>query len=149
MSFGTKLQDARQKQHLTQEQLAELLGVTRQSISRWETDVVYPDLAKIVKLSEVLNVSTDYLLKNEEPIQQRKEPSKLLFALVGKKVSLGFYDESDPPLPLIERTKTIETILLGIDTNYVKVSITDTKKKTIKEISIPLSDISSIVIEEA
>ncbi|MBO5526012.1 MAG: helix-turn-helix domain-containing protein [Clostridia bacterium] len=144
MSFGTKLQDARTNKHLTQEQLAGLLGVTRQSVSRWESDVVYPDLAKIVRLSELLGVSTDYLLKNEEFVSENKKPSKFLTDLVGKKVTLGFYD-TDEPLVFPERNESMT--VLAVDSSYMKVSVHNAKKNTDREIDLPLSEISSVCIE--
>ena len=51
MSMGSKLAQARRKNNLTQEQLAEKLGVTRQAVSRWESDAAYPETDKIVRLS--------------------------------------------------------------------------------------------------
>ena len=50
MSTGTRIAQARKKQNLTQEQLAEQLGVTRQSVSRWESDAAYPETDKLVRL---------------------------------------------------------------------------------------------------
>ena len=63
MSIGEKIVEARRAKNLTQEQFAELLGVTRQSISRWEQNQAYPEMEKILHLSDILGVSCDYLLK--------------------------------------------------------------------------------------
>lgn len=65
MKIGTKIADARKKQNLTQEQLAELMGVTRQSISRWESNAAYPEIEKIVHLVEILKINCDYLLRDD------------------------------------------------------------------------------------
>ncbi len=65
MKIGTKIADARKKQNLTQEQLAELIGVTRQSISRWESNLAYPEIEKIVQLVEILKINCDYLLRDD------------------------------------------------------------------------------------
>lgn len=51
---------------MTQEQLAERLNVSRQSISKWESGQVIPEVEKIVELSKVFNVTLDYLLKPSE-----------------------------------------------------------------------------------
>lgn len=66
MDFAEKLLTLRKANGLTQEQLAEKLDVSRQSISKWESGQAAPELEKIVMLSTVFNVSTDYLLKSSE-----------------------------------------------------------------------------------
>ena len=66
MNIGTKLRDTRTKLGFTQEQVAESLGVSRQSISNWENERNYPDIISVVKLSDLYNVSLDYLLKDKE-----------------------------------------------------------------------------------
>ena len=70
MILADKIIDLRKKQGWSQEQLAEQLGVSRQSVSKWESAMSVPDMDKIVKLSNIFGVSTDYLLKDEiEEIQ--------------------------------------------------------------------------------
>lgn len=59
MSMGSKLAQARKQANLTQEQLAERLGVTRQAVSRWESDTAYPETDKIVRMAQILNVSCE------------------------------------------------------------------------------------------
>ena len=66
MIFSEKLVTLRKAKGITQEQLAEKLDVTRQSISKWESGQSVPELEKIVALSTVFDVSTDYLLKSSE-----------------------------------------------------------------------------------
>ena len=66
MDFSEKLLTLRRANDLTQEQLAEKLEVSRQSISKWESGQSVPELEKIVALSVVFNVTTDYLLKSSE-----------------------------------------------------------------------------------
>ena len=63
---GSKIQAARLEKKLTQEQVAERLGVSRQTISNWENAKSYPDIISVIKMSECYNVSLDYLLKGEE-----------------------------------------------------------------------------------
>lgn len=65
MIFADKLIELRKKAHWTQEELAEKMDVSRQSIAKWEGAQSIPELSKIVKLSELFGVSTDYLLKDE------------------------------------------------------------------------------------
>ena len=66
MDFSEKLLTLRKANDLTQEQLAEKLDVSRQSISKWESGQATPELEKIVAMSTVFNVTTDYLLKSSE-----------------------------------------------------------------------------------
>lgn len=51
---------------MTQEEFAEYMCVTRQSVSKWETDKAYPDVEKIIKIAELYNVSLDYLVRGKE-----------------------------------------------------------------------------------
>lgn len=66
MTLGEKIYKLRTQNKLSQGDLANELNVSRQSISKWENDNSTPDLEKIVKLSEIFNVSLDELVKNEE-----------------------------------------------------------------------------------
>lgn len=66
MDIGNKLNRARTKANLTQEQVAEALGVSRQTISNWENEITYPDIKSVVTLSDLYGVSLDYLLKDKE-----------------------------------------------------------------------------------
>lgn len=66
MDFSEKLLTLRKSNNLTQEQLAESLGVSRQSVSKWEGGQAIPELDKIVALSSLFHVTTDYLLKSSE-----------------------------------------------------------------------------------
>lgn len=65
MEFGEKLQKLRKDKSMSQEQLAECLNVSRQAVSRWEKNVVLPDVCNVIAISELFDVSTDYLLKSE------------------------------------------------------------------------------------
>ena len=66
MEFSEKLITLRKGRDLTQEQLAEQLNVSRQSISKWESGQVIPEVEKIIELSKAFNVTLDYLLKSSE-----------------------------------------------------------------------------------
>ena len=65
MTFGEKLQTLRKQNGLSQEQLASQLNISRQAISKWELDSSLPDTENIIQLSNLFNVSIDYLLKDE------------------------------------------------------------------------------------
>lgn len=62
MTFGDKLQALRKQQKISQDNLAEQLGVSRMTISRWESGQSLPDINQILKISEVFTVSVDYLM---------------------------------------------------------------------------------------
>lgn len=68
--IGTKIKDARTAAQLTQEQVAEALGISRQTVSNWENDRTYPDILSVIKMSDLYAVSLDHLLKDrkEEPM---------------------------------------------------------------------------------
>lgn len=64
MTLGDKLSKLRKDNHYTQEQLADVLGVSRQAVSKWESDVTYPETDKLIRIGELFRCSLDYLLKN-------------------------------------------------------------------------------------
>lgn len=66
MNLSKKVFELRKAQGLSQEQLAEKLGVSRQSVSKWESGDSVPELERIVEMGKVFNVTTDYLLKESE-----------------------------------------------------------------------------------
>lgn len=66
MEIGSKLKEARMRTEYTQEQVSDAIGVSRQTISNWENEKSYPDIVSVIKLSELYDVSLDYLLKGKE-----------------------------------------------------------------------------------
>ncbi len=78
MTFGEKLYDLRTTSKLSQDALAEALDVSRQAVSKWERDEAMPDIANVLKISEIFSVSTDYLLKDsltENPAEAKNKPT--------------------------------------------------------------------------
>jgi len=65
MILADKIIEERKKNGWSQEELAERLGVSRQAVSKWESAGSVPDLQKVIQLSKLFGVSTDYLLKDE------------------------------------------------------------------------------------
>ena len=74
MSLGTNISRLRAEHHLSQGDLAEALAVSRQSVSKWETDSSVPDLDKLVKLSQLFGVSLDELVTGAEPQPKAETP---------------------------------------------------------------------------
>ncbi|MBQ7137656.1 MAG: helix-turn-helix transcriptional regulator, partial [Clostridia bacterium] len=70
MEIGCKLKRARNEKGLTQEQAAELLAVSRQTISNWENNKSYPDIISVIRMSDIYAVSLDHLLKEEQDVKQ-------------------------------------------------------------------------------
>ena len=66
MDIGLKIKEARLAAQLTQEQAAEALGVSRQTMSNWENNKTYPDIISVIKMSDLYEVSLDHLLKETE-----------------------------------------------------------------------------------
>ena len=79
MIFADKLIALRKKAGYSQEELAQQLNVTRQSVSKWEGAQSVPDIEKILQISKLFGVTTDYLLKDEmgEPEYAESEPTAL------------------------------------------------------------------------
>ena len=73
MKFGEKLKQARLRADLTQEAVAKQIGVSRQSLSNWENDRTYPDLASVLKLSDLYGLSLDDLLREDMELRRRME----------------------------------------------------------------------------
>jgi len=64
MTLGEKIQTLRKQNAMSQDQLADMLGVSRQAVSKWENDENNPELEYLVQISSIFSVSTDYLVKD-------------------------------------------------------------------------------------
>ncbi len=132
MSIGTTIKLYRKDKNLTQSELAELIGVSTQAVSKWETDVGLPDISQIVPLARVLEVSTDRILENTDTNFDREyheiksqigginlindiERAKRLFELSSK-----FYNEH-PDVPDIA-VLALETYILLFSESQIKIS---------------------------
>ena len=142
MSMGARVAQARRRQNLTQEQLAEALDVTRQSVSRWESDTAYPETDKLIRMAQVLGVSCDYLLRGAETESGRSTPpspvTRLLRQAVGRKARLTFYENDG--LPALYDW----CIIQDFDGGWVNVEFARKKKNWRETHLIPLSSIGSI-----
>lgn len=96
MDIGQKLKDTRAKAGLTQEAVAETIGVSRQTVSNWENNRSYPDIASILRLSDLYAVSLDELLKEDANMRKHVEESANLM----KTIWNILYDVSIILLPL-------------------------------------------------
>lgn len=76
MDFGSKLQNLRKEKKLSQEQLAEKLNVSRQAVSKWESNQSYPEMEKLIEMTKIFGCTLDDLTNNEttsENISQAKQ----------------------------------------------------------------------------
>lgn len=81
MTLGDKLSKLRKENNYTQEELSDVLGVSRQAVGKWESDITYPETDKLIRISELFNCSLDYLLKDTEETDSKNysgEQSPLL-----------------------------------------------------------------------
>ena len=90
MILADKILNLRKKNGWSQEELADKLNVSRQSVSKWESAASIPDINKILEISRLFGVSTDYLLKDE---QEQEQPSEGADEQAGPMVTLGAASE--------------------------------------------------------
>ncbi len=86
MTIADRIQSLRKTKGISQEQLADKIGVSRQAISKWESEQSSPDLEKIILLSDYFEVTTDYILKGIEPkldLTEKRKVDARIFSAVG------------------------------------------------------------------
>lgn len=84
MNVGDRIQSLRKARGISQEELADKIGVSRQAVSKWESEQNTPDIEKVILLSDYFETTTDYLLKGIEPVKETGSRwSALLFSTTG------------------------------------------------------------------
>lgn len=144
MVIGEKITELRKKYNYTQESLAEKIGVTRQTLSNWESNITSPDLNQASLLCNELKININDLLDNELELDVKDNSNNILNKLVGNKVILNFdYDNYyDMDIEYQGKVKVI-----SIDDEFIKVEVIKGKQKINKLIDMNL--VSSIkIIEE-
>lgn len=76
MILGQRIKEEREKKGLTQDSLANTLNVSRQAISKWELGTAYPDIERLIELSEFFNISLDSLIKGDPNLKESITISK-------------------------------------------------------------------------
>ena len=144
MVIGEKIAELRKKYNYTQEKLAEKIGVTRQTISNWESNITSPDLNQASLLCKELRININDLLDNELELEVRDNSSSVLSKLVGRKVILNFDYDNYYDMDIEDQGKVT---VLSIDDEFIKVEINKGKQTISKLIDMNL--VNSIkVIEE-
>ena len=84
MNIADRIQTLRKRKGISQEELADKIGVSRQAVSKWESEQSTPDIEKIISLSEYFDVTTDYLLKGIEPVSNGTDKvDARIFTIIG------------------------------------------------------------------
>lgn len=76
MSIGNRIITLRKEQQLSQEEIADKIGVSRQSVSKWETDACAPDAYNLIALANVLNTSVEYIVTGEKSAETKAQTKK-------------------------------------------------------------------------
>ena len=82
MNMADRIQYLRKSKGISQEELADKVGVSRQAVSKWESEQSTPDLEKIIIMSDFFGVTTDYILKGIEPVADKEQKNKELTSKV-------------------------------------------------------------------
>lgn len=138
MTFADKLQSLRKNQKLSQEDLAEKCGVTRQSVSKWETGLGYPETEKLLILCDILNVNLDYLMRdvNATPHADKKQEQSFAFdAYIGKWLQIFLKDKEFNGFYRVVLISIQNTQLLLMDDKCKAILIDMTSVGTISELT--------------
>lgn len=82
MNMSDRIQCLRKAKGISQEEFANKIGVSRQAVSKWESNQSTPDLEKIILMSDFFEVTTDYILKGIEPVKDKEQKTKELASKV-------------------------------------------------------------------
>lgn len=139
MTLGDKIIELRKKKKLTQEQLSERLGVTRQTLSNWENNTTNPDIMQAKNIAELFKISLDDLTDNKLEVNCSKK--NVLVNLIGIECYLDML--SDDYNEVFGKVCTI----LEVNTEFVKFSFKE--KKQIIEKLVDLNLINSFRVIES
>lgn len=125
MNIGDKLKQARLNKKMTQEEVADKLYVSRQSISNWENNKTYPDLGNVLALSDLYEISLDELLKGSDNFMKHLEEStdivrsnkKLIFYIIMGLVAMvvmAMFTEFLPEKVVLIAIFTLAVIVTGL-----------------------------------
>ena len=134
MELGKQIRKYRKEQSLSQDELAEKVYVSRQTISNWENDKSYPDVNSLILLSEVFHTSIDNLIKGDVEVmkEQVKNEDQKEFEKISRIFSVLFLAMMITPIPLIHYLKYAGIAiwaLLAVVTLYFSFIVEKKKKQ--------------------
>lgn len=134
MELGKQIRKYRKEQSLSQDELAEKVYVSRQTISNWENDKSYPDVNSLILLSEVFHTSIDNLIKGDVEVmkEQVKNEDRKEFEKISRIFSVLFLAMMITPIPLIHYLKYAGIAiwaLLAVITLYFSFIVEKKKKQ--------------------
>lgn len=134
MELGKQIRKYRKEQSLSQDELAEKVYVSRQTISNWENDKSYPDVNSLILLSEVFHTSIDNLIKGDVEVmkEQVKNEDRKEFEKISRIFSVLFLAMMITPIPLIHYLKYAGIaiwVLLAVVTLYFSFIVEKKKKQ--------------------
>lgn len=96
MNMADRIQSLRKAKGISQEEFADRVGVSRQAVSKWESEQSTPDLEKIIIMSDFFGVTTDYILKGIEPAEDKEQKDrevagKVLYIASTAFVAIGLF----------------------------------------------------------
>ncbi len=138
MTIGEKIIELRKKHNYTQEKLANKIGVSRQTLSNWESNITSPDLNQAKIISEIFKISLDNLTDNQTEIECTNKT--ILKSIKGRNAYLDV-DTDDYRLSFMTKCK-----ILDIDNDFIKIEFEYKKKKITKLLDLNL--VASIAVEE-
>lgn len=133
MTFAEKLKTIRKQAGMSQEQLAEKLGVSRQAVTKWETDAGIPDIENIMAISALFDISIDELLSNEKGT---KKPAEYLFESVTE------YDIDEPKRYDMKFGGAKRFVLAGYEGEKIRVRLVSNTLSTLQnDFKVRIDDI--------
>ena len=133
MIFAEKLKSIRKQAGMSQEQLAEKLGVSRQAVTKWETDAGIPDIENIMAISALFDISIDELLSNE---RGAKKPAEYLYESVTE------YDIDEPKRYDMKFGGAKQFQLSGYEGEKIRVRLASNTLSTIQnDFKVKIDDI--------
>lgn len=135
MAFAEKLKSFRKQAKMSQEQLAEKLGVSRQAVTKWETDAGIPDIENIMAISALFDISIDELLSSEKGT---KKATEYLFE------SITEYDIDEPKRYDIKLGGAKQLVLSGYDGEKIRVRLASNTLSTLQnDFKVKIDDIKN------
>jgi len=132
-TIGSYIAQKRRAQNLTQEQLAEKLGVSRQAVTKWETDAGIPDIENVIAISALFDISIDELLSNENGA---KKPTDYLFE------SITEYDIDEPKRFDMKFGGAKQFVLTGCGSEKIRVRLASNTLSTLQsDFKVKIDDI--------